>query len=243
MWAQLYGDHMSASFSLDILKTGDSEVPLDSTKGMEVDLVCNIVNTAGDLTMTVFPILQENYKNHDWLCETAILTLKNSTVNKINEHLLLCLPEFVHTFKSVDTIQNPKEVVHYLTEFLNSLEPLGLPPHQLSLKVGTPVMLLRNLEPSRLCNGTCLVVKKMRVHVIEATILSRCGKGEDVFIPQIPLTLSISDIHFLFRRLQFPIHISFGTSINKLQDHTLFIAGIHLEEPCFSHGQLHIACS
>jgi ATP-dependent DNA helicase PIF1 len=47
----------------------------------------------------------------------------------------------------------------YPTEFLNSLSITGLCDHELHLKVGVPVMLLRNLDPSRgLCNGTRLIV-------------------------------------------------------------------------------------
>ncbi|UYV77241.1 hypothetical protein LAZ67_15000211 [Cordylochernes scorpioides] len=32
-------------------------------------------------------------------------------------------------------------------------------------------------------------------------------------------------------------------SINKAQGQSLKIAGIDLEQPCFSHGQLYVACS
>uniref|UniRef100_A0A0L8HCN8 DNA helicase Pif1-like 2B domain-containing protein n=1 Tax=Octopus bimaculoides TaxID=37653 RepID=A0A0L8HCN8_OCTBM len=112
---------------------------------------------------------------------------KNSTVSKINEQLLQYLPGSPHIYKSVDTIPDPEEVANYLTEFLNSLQPPGLPPYRLILKVGTSVMLLRNLESPILCNGIRLVVKKMMLHVTDATIPSRCGKGEDVFIPRISL--------------------------------------------------------
>uniref|UniRef100_A0A0L8IDV1 ATP-dependent DNA helicase n=1 Tax=Octopus bimaculoides TaxID=37653 RepID=A0A0L8IDV1_OCTBM len=194
MRAQLHGDQMSKKFAQDILTIGDD-----------------------DLKYKVFPNFKENYLNHNWLCERAILAPKNLAVTKINQQLMHSLPGNLQTYKSVDTVPDTNEVANYPLEFLNSLEHPGLPSHILSLKVGAPVMLLRNLEPPRLCNGTRLVIKKMMSHVIEATILSGCGKGDDVFIPRIPLTPSGGQ--------------------------TLSVAGLLLEEPCFSHGQLYVGCS
>ena len=45
----------------------------------------------------------------------------------------------------------------YPTEFLNSLVLSGMAPHRLLLKVGCPLILVRNLQPAQgLCNGTRL---------------------------------------------------------------------------------------
>jgi ATP-dependent DNA helicase PIF1 len=49
----------------------------------------------------------------------------------------------------------------------------GKPPHNLQLKVESPVVLLRNLNLPRLCNGTGLVIKKLMKNVIEAIVLNR----------------------------------------------------------------------
>ncbi|KAK3756439.1 hypothetical protein RRG08_057950, partial [Elysia crispata] len=50
-------------------------------------------------------------------------------------------------------------VADYPVEFLNSLNPPGMPPHLLRLKIGAAVILSRNLKPSILCNGTRLIVE------------------------------------------------------------------------------------
>uniref|UniRef100_A0A0L8H120 DNA helicase Pif1-like 2B domain-containing protein n=1 Tax=Octopus bimaculoides TaxID=37653 RepID=A0A0L8H120_OCTBM len=243
MRAQLHGDQMSTKFAQDILTIGDGKVPLDAAGEMEVWPFCSVANSVDDLKHKVFPNFKENYLNHNWLCERAILAPKNVAVTKINQQLMHSLLGNLQTYKSVDTVPDTNEVVNYPPEFLNSLEPPGLPPHILSLKLGTLLMLLRNLEPPRLCNGTRLVIKKMMSHVIEATILSGCGKGDDVFILRIPLTPSGADVPFTFRRLQFPLRVTFAMSINKSQGQTLSVAGLLLEEPCFSHGQLYVGCS
>jgi ATP-dependent DNA helicase PIF1 len=76
-------------------------------------------------------------------------------------------------------------------------------------------------------------------HVIEATILTGCAKGEDVFIPWIPIIPT--DMPFEFKRLQFPVRLAFAMSIYKAQGQSLKVAGINLQTPCFSHGQLYVA--
>ena len=85
------------------------------------------------------------------------------------------------------------------------------------------------------------MVKKLILYVIEATILSGCGKGEDMFIPRIPI--NPSDMPFEFKRLQFPVWLSFAMSINKSQRQSLKVAGLQLEDLCLSHEQLHVGYS
>ncbi|GFV41447.1 ATP-dependent DNA helicase [Trichonephila clavipes] len=112
-----------------------------------------------------------------------------------------------------------------------------MPPHVLTLKIGVPVILLRNINPPRLCDGTRLSVKKMMNNVIEATILTGKFKGEDVLLPRIPMIPT--DMPFEFKRLQFPVRLAFAMTINKAQGQSLQVCGLNLENPCFSHGQLY----
>jgi ATP-dependent DNA helicase PIF1 len=102
-------------------------------------------------------------------------------------------------------------------------------------------MLIRNIDAPRLCNGTRLIVKQLLKHVIQATIMTGCAKGEDVFIPRIPIIPSDETIPF--KRTQFPVKLCFAMTINKAQGQSLRIAGIDLRTPCFAHGQLYVACS
>lgn len=66
-------------------------------------------------------------------------------------------------------------------------------------------------------------------------------RGTHVIIPQIPIIPT--DLPFDFKRRQLPVRLAFAMTINKAQGQTLQVAEVHLEKPCFSHGQLYVACS
>ena len=84
-------------------------------------------------------------------------------------------------------------------------------------------------------------MKKLSNNIIEAAILNGPTSGKDVFIPRIPIISS--DFSFQFKRLQLLVHPSFAITINKLQGQSLKSVGVDLHNPCFSHGQLYVACS
>jgi ATP-dependent DNA helicase PIF1 len=154
--------------------------------------------------------------------DRLILAAKNEDVREIMNPILAMLSGVVTVKKSIDIVVDADEVVSFPPEFLNSLDSAGLPPHRLLLKVGPPIILLWNLDPPKLCNGTRLCVKKMLGNVIEATILTGKGEGETVFIPRIPLIPS--DLPFHFKRFQFPMRLAFAITITKSQGSLLSTA-------------------
>ncbi|XP_016164517.1 uncharacterized protein LOC107607042 [Arachis ipaensis] len=104
----------------------------------------------------------------------------------------------------------------YGSELLNSINGSGLPPHKLILKVGVPVMLLRNIDQSNgLCNGTRLQVRNLRNHVIECEVLTGNNVGHIALIPRMNMVPTNETVPVRFQRRQFPIIVSFAMTINK----------------------------
>ena len=239
---ELQNDPSAAKFSAQLLKIGNGSMPVDESGLITLPTdFCHFVQSAEELIESVFPDIAQHYKNHAWLSERAILAAKNKDVHSLNFEIQSKIPGDLISYKSVDTVTNDEDVVNYPTEFLNSLDLPGLPPHNLQLKVGVTVIMLRNINQPKLCNGTRLAIKKLMNNLVEATILTGKFKGEDVLIPRIPMIPS--DMPFEFKRLQFPIRLAFAVTINKAQGQSLGVCGVNLEYPVFSQGQLYVACS
>ena len=92
----------------------------------------------------------------------------------------------------------------YSPDILNGLKLSGLPNHKIVLKVGVPVMLLRNIDQKYgLCNGTRLRVLSLGNQVIEADIIFGSIIGSLTFIPRMSLTPTDKRIPYKFQRRQF----------------------------------------
>ncbi|GFY74538.1 transcription factor GATA-6 [Trichonephila inaurata madagascariensis] len=114
--------------------------------------------------------------HENWLSHRAILASRNDVFEKLNATIQKQLPGQEYAYKSIDCILNDNKTVQYPNEFLNSIQTPDLQTHNLILKVGAPVILIRNIDAPRLCNCTRLIVKKLMQHVIQATVFSGCAK-------------------------------------------------------------------
>ncbi|XP_026481792.1 uncharacterized protein LOC113388824 [Ctenocephalides felis] len=221
----LQQDETAKVFSKQLLNIGNGNVAVDASNRLitfPADF-CSFTNTKEGLSQCVFPDINQQFYDLNWLSERTILAAKNKDVDDLNATIQSLLPGECFTYKSVDTATNQDDILNYPTEFLNSLELPGLPPHNLKLKVGSLVIMLRYLNQPILCNGTRLVVKKLINNVIVAKIIKGKYKGQNVLIPRIPMIPT--DLPFDFRRLQFPIRLAFAMSINKSQGQSLQFTG------------------
>jgi PIF1-like helicase/UvrD-like helicase C-terminal domain len=177
----------------------------------------------------------------------VILTPKNDCVHKLNDDVLMRLEGEENIYLSIDRIKSDDDGVHiqFQMELLNSVTPSGLPLHQLKLKVGSTIMLLRNLSLTKgLCNGTRLIVMQLKPNTIVATIASGSKTGNMVIIPRISLdTTKDPSLPFVLERHQFPVRLAYAMTINKAQGQTFETVGIFLPDVCFGHGELYVAFS
>lgn len=234
-----------ASYLLDI---GNGKLDIDETLGkhkvkIKEEFVSNH-ETFESFADFVFEDLQQNYKNREWLTSRAILCPTNDAVDKVNTYLINKFPGVGRLYRSSDTIEDCEDAHQYPEEFLNSLNPAGIPPHKIVLKKYSPIILLRNIDPIQgHCNGTKYIVTHLNDHVIDATIASGMHVGKKLFIPRISLSSSENIYPFQLQRRQFPVRLAFAMTSNKAQGQTLERVGIYLEKDFFSHGQLYVSMS
>ena len=143
----------------------------------------------------------------------------------------------------MDSVHDESQAVEFPTEFLNSLEVSGLPPHLLLLKVGAPIIILSSLDPPRVTNGTRCVITKLSANTVEAKISHGHYAGHNIIIPCIPLIPSNSMLPFEFRCVQFPVSLCFAMTVNKSQGQTFKAVGVDMTDESFTHRMLYVALS
>ncbi|KAH1193562.1 ATP-dependent DNA helicase pif1 [Glycine max] len=119
-----------------------------------------------EIVESTYPNLLQNYINGDFLQQRAILASTKDVVDSINDYVI------ADSDDKSDELLNPGFGVLTL-EFLNSLKTSGIPNHKSKIKVGTPIILLCNLDQAdRIYNETRLIFTRLGAHVVEAEIIT-----------------------------------------------------------------------
>ncbi|KAJ1686825.1 hypothetical protein LUZ63_010753 [Rhynchospora breviuscula] len=139
----------------------------------------------------VYPNFSCNYQDENYLQRRAVITPKNNAANELNEGVLRYVPGQQHDYYSFDSAQGyddlPEDLQAMFTpDMLNTITSGSLPCHKLSLKIGVPVMLLRNMDQANgLCNGTRMIITALGTRVIDARIITGPGKGKIIIMARL----------------------------------------------------------
>lgn len=190
-----------ARMSVNNTMHGTLELPdyvMDSAS-MSVEELCERVFPAADMTHCHTADFQAS--DPDFFAGRAILSMRNSALVEFNDRITDSMRSQESMRYSADEAltDNVAEGVEEITrEFLQSVDLPGLPPARLRLKVGMPIMLLRNLRATEgLCNGTRMQIVELCCYTIRARILTGDFRGSVHLIPRITLYSKPGDLHYV----------------------------------------------
>ncbi|CAN1141623.1 hypothetical protein LINPERPRIM_LOCUS25602 [Linum perenne] len=190
-WHTNIGDGVTSSVHGEL----DVSIPHDI-------LVEQIVDPIVDIVEATYISRREKYADPAYFVARAILAPLHETVSSINDYMLgQFLGEEVCYYNSnsiiSDVVQPDMVEAEFPVEFLNSMKIGKFLDHELKLKHGAPVILLRNIEQSTgLCIGTRLIVKSLGTWSTEVEVLTGSHTGDRVFLPRIILAFEQKRLNF-----------------------------------------------
>jgi PIF1-like helicase len=132
----------------------------------------------------IYNNFEDELNNGDYFKDRAILSATNDTINAANEEMLRKIHQLSIHCRSIHTVVDADQAAAFNTEVLNGIEYSGPPQHHLHLKIGAPILLMRNLDvKSGHCNGTRYMIVNITQHLITAKCLET---DEIILIPRIP---------------------------------------------------------
>ncbi|KAM0867487.1 hypothetical protein ACQ4PT_041967 [Festuca glaucescens] len=180
-----------------VLDVGNSDIPGYANDGEDSgswitipdDLVLHPASCNADVAIqSVYDSLFFNYASADYLAQRAIMCPTNTVVDEINDSVFERVSGCSRRYLSCDSISKSTDHVSdadllYPPEFCHSVTINNVPQHELNLKVGVPVMLLKNTNQSLgLCNGllafksTSIIRWHVNVPILEIDVVRERSK-------------------------------------------------------------------
>lgn len=141
------GRQEATKFAQDVLDIGNAKDTEDETGFAPWRHGYLPVNTREALINKMYPHLNTTISSAKYLSQRAILAVANVDVLEINNFCVDKLQGPVFLKHSSNVPVDPEMRENYGNECFHHYTEASLPPHILRLKVGMPVMILRNLEP------------------------------------------------------------------------------------------------
>ncbi|XP_036143658.1 ATP-dependent DNA helicase pif1-like isoform X2 [Monomorium pharaonis] len=170
-------------FAKFLLDMGDGKLN-DLNDNIEI-LECCVAPINVDIVEDIYGDLIRK-KEFDKVAKCAILSARNVDVDEINKKVVELFDtanERIYT--SIDSAINSDNgdiSEALLPEYLNSLSPSSLSPHELCLKSNCIIMLIRNLSINEgFCNGTRLIIIELGDHLLKCKILTGDKAGDLYF--------------------------------------------------------------
>ena len=196
-------------FAQWLLEVGH-DTNLDTNRTIPFDINMR-VDDSDTLINIIYPNIEQLLPPPSYFIDRIILAPRNADVKDLNCAILQCFPGELLTNYSADSIEMEPGVFsncHQIPlEYLRSINHSGLPPGELHVKLGCPLILLQNLAPAQgLCNRTRLILCHATHRVLKVEILGGQHNGQVTFIPHIALIPSTQPaISFQLCCCQFPI--------------------------------------
>jgi hypothetical protein len=126
---------------------------------------------------------------------------------------------------------------------LNHINKIGVPPHELKLKVGDVCILTRNLHiHGGIANSTRVQIVRINNYTILVKLLD--GTDRIVVVPKVRFEFRVNRGHsFAMIREQFPLRRAYAMTFNKSQGQTMNKVVLDLRSDVFCHGQLYVGVS
>ena len=126
---------------------------------------------------------------------------------------------------------------------LKTINAKGVPPHELTLKVGDICLVTRCLKCNGLATNSRVKILHISNFVIRVQTL-QTKNNKTVLIPKIRFKFKPHrGDSFPIMRTQFPLRLAYGITYNKCQGMTLKKTLVDTIHPAFSHGHAFVATS